>query len=87
MNTETMDLTVTGQALVAVITKGVTEYRLFRDPVEDEYTVRRYDVLSGDLLVDDEDLDCKLYYNAFDDDTAIKLVADYAELEAKIFPY
>ena len=81
MNTETMDLTVTGCALVAIIREGATEYKLFRDPVEQEYIVRRYDIPSGDLLVEDEDLDRKLYYEAFDDSTAVKLIAEYARLE------
>lgn len=83
---EMMDMTITGCQLVAVIRRGTTEYKLFRDPVEQEYIVRRYDIPSGDLLVEDEDLDRKLYYEAFDDTTAVKLIAEYAELEAVIFP-
>lgn len=81
-----MDLTVTGCRLVAIVQRGMTEYKLYQDPVEQEYIVRRIDIASGDLLVDDEDLDRELYYRAFTDEDAVKVIGEYTRLEAKIFP-
>lgn len=83
---ETMDMTVTGCRLVAIVQSGTTEYKVYHDTWEDEYTVRRIDIPSGDLLVEDEDLDRELYTEAYDDESALKIVGAYTRLEAKIFP-
>lgn len=83
---ETMDMTVTGCRLVAVFQRGSTEFKVYHDSWEDEYTVRRIDIPTGDLLVEDEDLDRELYSEAYDDESALKIVFAHTALEAKIFP-